>query len=163
MHVTDGAQGLGTATVEVTAQQNGGRVYKVMASRDASEANVWDAHFDDSTIPAGSYTFAAYPTDVAHNSGSITTNQAGGTESLSLPFRDMTEITDTLTAGTPQPAATSSRRSATRRPRQRSQQRSGADESRRGQPARAWRHANAPRQPEKAVARRNRAQAALSR
>jgi hypothetical protein len=100
VHVTDGAQGSGTATVEVTAQQNGSRVYKVMASRNPTERNVWDAYFDDSTIPAGSYTFVAYPTDVADNSGSITTDHAGGTENLSLPFRDMTEISDTLTAGT---------------------------------------------------------------
>lgn len=98
VHVSDGAQGSGTAAVEVTAQENGGPVYKVMATRDTSQTNVWDAHFNDSTIPAGSYTFIAYPTDAAGNSAQITTNQAGGIENLELPLREMTALSDTLTA-----------------------------------------------------------------
>jgi hypothetical protein len=99
VHVADGGQGSGTATVEVTAQDAGGPVYKVMATRDPSHANVWDAYFDDSTIPTGVYTFVAYPTDVADNSGSITTSQDGGTETLELPLRAMTSLSDKLSAG----------------------------------------------------------------
>jgi 5-hydroxyisourate hydrolase-like protein (transthyretin family) len=99
VHVTDGAQGSGTATVEVTAQEAGGPVYKVMATRDPSRADVWDAYFNDSTIPTGVYTFVAYPTDVADNSGSITTSQDGGTETLELPLRAMTSLSDKLSAG----------------------------------------------------------------
>jgi 5-hydroxyisourate hydrolase-like protein (transthyretin family) len=99
VHVTDGSQGSGTATVQVAAQEAGGPVYKVMATRDPSHANVWDAYFDDSTIPTGVYTFVAYPTDVADNSGSITTSQDGGTETLELPLRAMTSLSDKLSAG----------------------------------------------------------------
>jgi hypothetical protein len=99
VYVTDGRQGSGTATVQVTAQQAGGPVYKVMATRDPSRADVWDAYFNDSTIPTGAYTFVAYPTDVAGNSGSITTSQDGGTETLELPLRAMTSLSDKLSAG----------------------------------------------------------------
>jgi hypothetical protein len=99
LHISDGAQGSGTAAVEVTAQSNNGRIFKVMATRDFSAADLWDAYFDDSTIPPGLYTFVAYPTDVADNSTTITTNQAGTTETLPLPFREMTSITDVLAAG----------------------------------------------------------------
>jgi hypothetical protein len=98
VHVADGSQGSGTATVEVTAQDAGGPVYKVMATRDPSRADVWDAYFNDSTIPTGVYTFVAYPTDVAGNSGSITTSQDGGTETLELPLRAMTSLSDKLSA-----------------------------------------------------------------
>jgi hypothetical protein len=99
LHLTDGAQGSGVAAVEVTAQNNNGRIFKVMATRDGSTSGVWDAYFDDSTIPPGLYTFVAYPTDVAGNSTTISTNQAGTTETLPLPFRQMTSITDTLASG----------------------------------------------------------------
>jgi len=83
------------ATVEVTAQQNGSRVYKGEASRNPTERNVWDATSTTARsrqAPTRSY---AYPTDVADNSGSITTDHAGGTRKPLLPFRDMTEISDT--------------------------------------------------------------------
>jgi hypothetical protein len=99
LHIADGAQGSGTAAVEVTAQNNDGRIFKIMATRDSATADVWDAYFDDSTIPPGLYTFVAYPTDVADNSTTITTNQAGTTETLPLPFREMTSITDVLASG----------------------------------------------------------------
>jgi hypothetical protein len=99
LHISDGAQGSGTSAVEVTAQNDNGRLFKVMATRDSSNSDVWDAYFDDSTIPPGLYTFVAYPTDVANNSTTITTNQAGTTETLPLPFRQMTSITDEITAG----------------------------------------------------------------
>ena len=99
LHITDGPQGSGTATVQVTAQQNGGPVYKTMAARDPNNPDVWDAVFNDSTMPPGDYTFIAYPTDVAGNSGQITTNQTGQTESLELPLRAMSTLTTTLSAG----------------------------------------------------------------
>ncbi len=99
LHITDGPQGSGTATVQVTAQQNGGPVYKIMAARDPNNPDVWDAVFNDSTMPPGDYTFIAYPTDVAGNSGQITTNQTGQTESLALPLRAMSTLTTTLSAG----------------------------------------------------------------
>jgi hypothetical protein len=99
LRISDGAEGSGTAAVEVTAQNNNGRLFKVMATRDSSTPDVWDAYFDDSTIPPGLYTFVAYPTDVADNSTTITTNQAGTTETLPLPFREMTSITDVLASG----------------------------------------------------------------
>jgi hypothetical protein len=104
LHLTDGAQGSGVAAVEVTAQNNNGRIFKVMATRDPSTTGLWDAYFDDSIIPPGLYTFVAYPTDVAGNSTTIATNQAGTTETLPLPFREMTSITNTLASG-PQRAA----------------------------------------------------------
>jgi hypothetical protein len=99
LHLSDGTQGSGTAAVEVTAQNNSGRIFKVMATRNGSDSDIWDARFNDSEIPPGLYTFIAYPTDVANNSTSITTNQAGTTETLPLPFREMTSISDELAAG----------------------------------------------------------------
>ena len=98
LHITDGPQGSGTATVQVSVQQNGGPVYKVMATRNPAEPDTWDAQFNDSTMPKGTYTFIAYPTDAAGNSGQITTNQAGGTETLTLPLRAMSSLQATLTA-----------------------------------------------------------------
>jgi hypothetical protein len=88
--------------VEIYAQAQG-----VTISEPASQVpgtDDWQAIFDDSTITPGSYTFHATVVSIDTLQGSITAPAAGetgvsGGVSMTLPLRDMTDESETVSSG----------------------------------------------------------------
>lgn len=92
----------GAAAVEIYAQTQG-----VTIAEPASQVpgtDDWQAIFDDSTITPGSYTFHATVVSIDTLQGSITAPAVGetgvsGGVSMTLPLRDMTNESETVTSG----------------------------------------------------------------